>query len=247
MFFARPNVYQACGLYNVTHLLIIIFLGFLLSISVKKTKIKKKEDITNIIRVSTIIVWILEIIKIIFNFKIGNIDNVNTYIPLYFCSILLYAGILSGFCTGVLKRIGDVFLATGGLVAGIAFLISPGTSLGIYPLFHFISFQSLFYHAVMIYLGIIINKYNYIDVTYKDIKYYAILVFIVCISAYIVNINFNGNLMFINEGFGLFKLIEDISGNFYSLIMIVGQMTLPFYLGLILKYIAVQMKFRTTN
>lgn len=234
MFFAKPDVYPASGLYNLNHLLAFIILSILIVISVKMTKIKNKKDITNIIRILTIIVWILEIIKIIFNFKIGNISNVNTYVPLYFCSLLLYAGIFSGFCKGVLKRIGDVFLATGGLVAGIAFLISPGTSLGIYPLFHFISFQSLFYHAVMIYLGIIIIKYNYVTVTYKDIKYYALLLFIICILAYFVNICFNGNLMFIKEGFGFFEFVEKYSGNLYTLIMIIGQMTIPFYLGLLL-------------
>ena len=233
MFFAKPDLYPAAGLYNLSHLLVVIMLIILIIISVKMTKIKQKEDITKVIKIATIIVWILEIIKIIFNFLIGNISNVNTYVPLYFCSLLLYAGIFSGFCHGKLKRVGDVFLATGGLVAGIAFLISPGTSLGIYPLFHFISFQSLFYHAVMIYLGIIINKYNYVTVTYKDLKYYAFLLFIICMLAYFVNAIFNGNLMFINEGFGFFKLVEKYCGNLYPLIMIVGQMTIPFYLGLI--------------
>lgn len=237
MFFAKPDIYPASGLYNLNHLLVVIILIILIIVSVKMTKIKKKEDITNIIRIATVIVWILEIIKIIFNFKIGNIGNVNTYVPLYFCSLLLYAGIFSGFCKGVLKRVGDVFLATGGLVAGIAFLVSPGTSLGIYPLFHFISFQSLFYHAVMIYLGIIINKYDYVEVTYKDLKYYAILLFVICVLAYFVNINFNGNLMFIKEGFGFFEFVEKYSGKLYTLIMIIGQMTIPFYLGLILKKI----------
>lgn len=237
MFFAKPDIYPAAGLYNLIHLLVLVIFIIIIIVSVKITKIKQKEDITKIIRILTIIVWILEIIKIVFNFLIGNIGNVNTYVPLYFCSLLLYAGIFSGFCKGKLKRIGDVFLATGGLVAGIAFLISPGTSLGIYPLFHYISFQSLFYHAVMIYLGVIINKYNYVNVNYKDLKYYAILIFIICILAYFVNVSFNGNLMFIKEGFGFFEILEKYCGKLYTLVMIIGQMTIPFYLGLLLKKI----------
>lgn len=234
MFFSKPDIYPACGLYNFKHLMSIIVLTFLIIIGVKKTKINKKEDITKLTKILTIICLILEIIKIIFNFYIGNINNVNTYVPLYFCSLLLYSGVLSGFAKGKLKRAGNIFLATGGLIAGIAFFISPGTSLGIYPLFHFISFQSLFYHAVMIYLGIMINKYNYIDVTYKDLKYYAIMLFVICLLAYIVNINFNGNLMFINNGYGLFNIFEKTFGKYYCLIMIIGQMTIPFFLGLII-------------
>ncbi len=236
MFFAKPDIYKACGLYNLKHLISIIVLIFLIIIGVKNTKIKKKEDITKIIKIFTIIVWLLEIIKIIFNLFIGNINNVNTYVPLYYCSILLYAGILSGFTKGKLKKIGDIFLATGGLFAGICFLISPGTSLGIYPLFHFISFQSLFYHAVMIYLGVINIKYNYIDVKVKDFKYYAVFFAIICVFAYIVNINFRGNLMFINNGFGLFTIFEKIFGQYYCLMMIIGQMTIPFFLGLLINH-----------
>lgn len=242
MFFAKPDTYPACGLYNLKHLIVVIVITILLIFSVKITKIKDNEDITKIIKILTIIVWILEIIKIIFNFIIGNFNNVNTYVPLYYCSILLYAGILSGFTKGKLKKIGDVFLATGGLFAGIAFLISPGTSLGIYPLFHFISFQSLFYHAVMIYLGLIIVKYDYVTVKLKDIKYYSLLVFIICLLAYIININFNGNLMFINNGFGLFIILEKIFGNLYCIIMIIGQMTIPFFIGLIINKIIKSLK-----
>ena len=242
MFFSRTDIFPACGLYNLKHLISVIILVFLIVVSVKKIKITKKEDITKIIKYLTIIVWILEIIKIVFNIYIGNINNVNTYVPLYFCSILLYAGILSGFTKGKLKKTGDVFLATGGLFAGICFLVSPGTSLGIYPLFHFISFQSLFYHAVMIYLGIIIAKYNYINVKLSDLKYYALLIFIICFLAYIVNINFNGNLMFISSGFELFNIFENLFGQYYCIMMIIGQMTIPFFFGLLINKIIKKLK-----
>ncbi len=242
MFFAKPDVYPACGLYNLKHLFCVLIIIAILYFCIKKITIKDKEDITKIIKMLTITVWILEVIKIIFNFIIGNINNVNTYVPLYYCSILLYAGILSGFTKGKLKKIGDVFLATGGLFAGIAFLISPGTSLGIYPLFHFISFQSLFYHAVMIYLGLIIVKYDYVTIKFKNIKYYSLLVLIICLLAYIININFNGNLMFINNGFGLFIILEKIFGNLYCIIMIIGQMTVPFFIGLFINKIIKSLK-----
>ena len=235
MFFAKPDIYPACGLYNLSHLIVFLIITFLLVLSVKKTKIKNNEDITKIIKSLTIIVWILEIIKIIFNLIIGNLNNVNTYVPLYYCSILLYAGILSGYTKGKLKRVGDIFLATGGMFAGIAFLMSPGTSLGIYPLFHFISFQSLFYHLIMIYLGIIINKYKYIDVKIKDFKYYAIFILLICFLANIININFNGNLMFINKGFGFFNIIYNYFPKLYSIIIIFGQIIVPFFIGYLIK------------
>lgn len=54
---------------------------------------------------------------------------------LYYCSILLYAGIFSSLKNKFIKRVGDVFLATGGIVAGIVFIIFPTTSLLTYPNF----------------------------------------------------------------------------------------------------------------
>lgn len=75
------------------------------------------------------------------------------------------------------------------------------TSLLIYPIFHYISMQSFVYHGAMVYLGIIINKYKYIEIEKKDILYYAGLILIICIIAYILNCIFDSNLMFISKDF----------------------------------------------
>ncbi len=53
---------------------------------------------------------------------------------------LLYAGLLSSFGKGVLKRIGDVSLATGAIVGGIVFYnlsIYKFTFLSCFPLFKY--------------------------------------------------------------------------------------------------------------
>ena len=49
MFFAKLGIYKACGLYNYKHFLSIILIGIILYISIKKTKINNKNDITKII------------------------------------------------------------------------------------------------------------------------------------------------------------------------------------------------------
>ncbi len=95
MIFAKPGEYKACGLFTYQHFSLIICTAIGIFLAVKCTKINDKNDIRKIIIKTTILVWILEIIKIIFNFKIGNGNNINTYVPLYYCSILLYAGIFS--------------------------------------------------------------------------------------------------------------------------------------------------------
>lgn len=111
----------------------------------------------------------MEIITIIFNVKQNSFSAVNTYLPLYYCSVLLYAGVLSSFGKGTLKMVGDVSLATGSIVCGIIFIIYPSTSLPMYPAFHFLSIHSFLIHGVMIYLGILINKTRYIELEKKEV------------------------------------------------------------------------------
>ena len=231
MLFAKPGEYLPCGMFSIQHfsLLSLTIIGII--IAIKNTKLNDKKDIKKKIIIVTISVWILEIIKIVFNLYIGNKDNINTYIPLYYCSILLYAGIFSAVGKGKIKRIGDVFLATGGMVGGCVFLILPTTSITTYPMLHYISLQSFIYHGVMVYLGIIINKSNYIEIENKDIIYYSGLIFAMCFIAYIVNKNFDSNLMFISKDFpdNPITIIYKITGRFFPIVMSLTQMILPFY------------------
>ena len=118
MLFANPGEYEPCGLFTVDHfkLMIITLIGIV--IALKKTVNKTREEVKEIIKRSTIVMWIFEVIIISFKLRTGDIRNVNNYVPLYFCSILLYAGLLSTFAKNKLKRVGDVFLATGGMIGG---------------------------------------------------------------------------------------------------------------------------------
>lgn len=229
MFFAKSGVYKPCGIYNLKHLIIALVTLTGIAIAVKNTKVKKQEDIKRIIKTATTIVWILEIMKIIFMFVTGQAKP-NKVIPLYYCSLLLYSGLMSSFGKGVIKKMGDIFLATGGIIGGVVFIIFPTTSLPEYPLLHFISLHSFFFHGTMIYLGLIINKFKYVDVKFEDIKYYASLIFVVCMAAYGVNRVFGSNLMFISQDFpgNPISVVYNNTGIFFTPIMILLQMTLPF-------------------
>ena len=233
--FAEIGKYEACGIFTKGHFILatITILGIFSAL--KYSINKSKKEIHNIIKRITIIILVMEILKIYYNIKHNSIYDVNTYIPLYYCSILLYAGTLSSFGKGILKRIGDVSLATGVAIGGIVFIIYPSTSLPIYPAFHILSIYSFLFHGLMIYLGILVNKTKYVELKKEDIKYFASLIGIMCIIALIINNLFNGNLMFISNNFPnnpieiLYKITN--GGILYSLIMIVVQMTIPFYIS----------------
>ena len=229
MFFAKPGIYEPCGIYNYRHIILAVIILVWVAIAVKLTEVNKKEDVRKIIKNLTITVWCLEIIKIIFLFSIGQ-GKINKVVPLYYCSLLLYSGLLSSFGKGIAKKMGDIFLATGGIIGGIVFIIFPTTSLPEYPAFHFISVHSFFFHGTMIYLGLIINKFKYVEVKLEDIKYYSSLIFIICMAAYVVNKAFGSNLMFISQDFPGMPIssVYNSTGIFFTPIMILLQMTLPF-------------------
>ena len=232
MFFAKAGEYEPCGMFTMQHfeLIIITILGIVFAL--KNTVNKTKEEIKEIIKRCTIIMWGLEIIMIIFKLCTGDVRNLNNYVPLYYCSLLLYAGLLSSFGKGTIKRIGDVFLATGGIIGGVVFIILPTTSLPSYPMLHIVSLHSFLFHGTMIYLGLLINITNYIELKATDIKYFSILVGCICVLAYIINKKFGSNLMFISQNFpGMpIEIIYNITGKYYTLVMSLAQMTLPFYI-----------------
>lgn len=232
MFFSKAGEYTSCGIYNVKHLLIsaVTLIGII--IAIKITKIKKQDDVKKIIKITTIILWCLEILKISYLFITGQ-AKVNGIVPLYYCSLLLYSGLMSAYGRGIIKKMGDTFLATGGIVGGMFYLMFPTTSLPAYPLFHFISFHSFIYHGIMIYLCIIVNKTKYVELKISDFKYYSGLVFITCMLAYIVNEICESNLMFISRDFpgSPLSFFYNNMGIFYGPTAIFVLMTLPFFIA----------------
>ncbi len=231
MFFESANKVIPCGMFSVGHLILFVITMLGVEIALRCTKNAQPDTIKEIIKKSTVILWILEIIKIIFNIKNYGFKEVNKYVPLYFCSLILYAGIFSGFCKGTLKKVGDTFLSTGGIVAGMIFLIFPLTSLTTYPALHFISLHSFLLHGTMVYIGLLMLKTKYVKLERSDIKYYFWLIVSISAIAYIVNKFCGSNLMFISQNYpGTFiEIIYDISGNLFSLVMITAQAILPFY------------------
>ncbi len=232
--FSNIGEYEPCGIFTTDHFILIGITIIGIIIALKFTSNKSKEKVHSIIKKITIIMCILEVVKISFNLQQNSFRDVNTYMPLYYCSILLYAGLLSSFGKGALKRAGDVCLATGSVIGGIVFIIYPSTSLPMYPAFHFLSIHSFLFHGTMIYLGILINKTQYIELEQNDIKYFASVIGIMSIVALIINKLFNGNLMFISNNFPgtPIEILYDITngGIMYTLIMVLAQMTLPFYI-----------------
>ncbi len=232
MFFKNSSELTPCGMFSIEHFILLAITTICIVIALRHTIHIEKDEVKKIIRRSTAVLWILEIIKIIFNIVNYGFRAVNKYVPLYFCSLILYAGIFSGYCKGKLKRAGDVFLSTGGIIAGITFLLIPLTSLVNYPAFHFISIHSFILHGTMVYIGLLMLITKYVEIEKKDIIYYSSTIVIISIIAYIVNLICNSNLMFISQNYpGTFiEIIYNLSGNLFPIVMVALQAILPFYI-----------------
>lgn len=231
MLFKSANEVTPCGMFSIEHFILLAITTICVAIALKFTKNIEKDKVKKVIRKTTIFLWILEIIKIIFNIKNYGINAVNKYVPLYFCSLILYAGIFSGYCKGTLKKMGDVFLSTGGIIAGLIFLISPLTSITTYPALHFISIHSFILHGIMIYIGLLMLVTKYVSIEKRDIIYYSAIIVIISAIAYIVNLKFGSNLMFISQNYpGTFiEIIYNSTEKMFPLFMIIVQATMPFY------------------
>lgn len=249
MFLSKPDESNSCGIFTLGHFILIILTTVGIITALIKTKNKSKDDVSRIIKNMTIIIWILEVFRIGFNLYIGEIHNVNSYLPLYYCSLLLYAGAMSSFGKGKIKRAGDVFLATGGIIGGIIFIIFPTTSLPSYPMFHFLSIHSFFFHGTMVYLGLLINITHYIKLEWKDIGYFASLVGILCIMALVINNICDSNLMFISKDFPgtPVTILYHLAGKWFTPIMIIIQMTLPFIIVFLTLKMIDKCKYKTVK
>ena len=249
MLFKNANEVTPCGMFSIQHFILLTITVTCIVIALKKTSNLEKNEVKKVIRRSTIVLWILEIIKIVFNIINYGFEAVNKYVPLYFCSLILYAGIFSGYCKGKLKRAGDVFLSTGGIIAGITFLLIPLTSLTNYPAIHFISIHSFILHGFMVYIGLLMLITKYVILEKKDIIYYSSTIIVISGIAYIINMVFNSNLMFISQNYpGTFiEIIYNLSGNLFPIVMVIIQAFLPFYFMYAIYKIIIDKKISENN
>ena len=223
------------GLFTFNHLIFTILSLLLVGTLIFLSKNLKVKKIKNQIKIIGIIVIILEIIKIVY--MIIDKRSMNDYIPLYYCSLLIYFLFLLYFKNEKIQNIGYSLIMYYGLVPALAYIFYPITSINFHPLISFDTLHSLIYHSLMLYLSLIImiKKIHIID--FKDIKIYLISTLSLCLVAYIFNSIFGTILMFINKAPDdnpILVLLEDIVGVFYpfaiALVQTLGSYIISYYM-----------------
>lgn len=230
MFFSPTDYekYPPCGMFTIPHLILFVICVSIIVVAVYLTRKINKDNLKKTTKVIAIILVILEMGKTIYNLYYGY-TNIDSIVPLHFCSLFIYSTILAGFGKGKLERFGNSFITSAGLVCGGFFLIFPTTSLTMHPAFHFLSIHSMLYHSCMVYLSIMYLIKDVFKPTLLNFKYYLIFCLISYLPALIINGIFHSNLMFLREPYRipiyLLTIIQQKSEFIYTLIIMLAYLS----------------------
>ena len=165
--------------------------------------VHKKEKM---IKPLFIILWatvsVLEVVKIIWDSTTGNEVRLEVagILPLYPCSIFMYAMPFAIWGKGNWKRIGCGYVCTLGLLGGSINFFYPMTVLYRYSILSFSAMHSMIFHAVMLFtcLTMLLSGYHrYTRVkSVWDLFLPVVLPLIVSIPANIVNYTVGADYMF---------------------------------------------------
>lgn len=134
----------------------IIVLGLLVA---------KKSEKT--IRVTFGVIWaiiaILEIVKILWETFSGAEINLELggILPLYPCSIFMYAMPFAIFGRGKVRYMGCGYVCSLGLLGGSINFIYPATILGNYSCISFAGFHTFLYHGAMVFCALVMLRSGY--------------------------------------------------------------------------------------
>ena len=220
---------QVCGMFTVGHYIsiVVFFLALtLLLLYSKNFSIEKNKKVRFII---AICICATEVIKI--TLRLIKREHVDAWIPVYYCSLFLFAVWFTFSKNEIVNKMGYAFITMGGVMASILFVFYPSTSLAIKPIWHPGSIHSFLYHLTMCYVGLMALITKEYTPKVKDGLWYFIFVFSACIIGYIINQIVPANCMFLSNAYKL-PILDDIlkkSHITYMLIVSFAQSLLMYY------------------
>lgn len=233
-FFAGRGEYPAAGLFSSEHLL-MLGCCVLVFIIILRIFWEPSNRPYNLIRIVAVLVLVLEIIKTMWGLSAGRYNEWYEYLPIWFCSLFIPFSLLAGFGRGKVKELSLSFMYYGGLIGGCTYLVFPTTSIGRYPFWHFITFHSMFYHTLMIFMAIYVVRNKLTKPSMKDMKGYVSIIIGACVLAYVVNNMLGTNYMFLAKpasNNALLQLALAITGPLYPVAVTLWQAFVSFFMAL---------------
>ena len=201
LFYDNFTSEDIAGMFSLWHLIfVLIFIGLLI-VALFNCRHISDNQVQKILWWSAIIVTAVEIVKIVLRIAKGG--GTDTWIPLYYCSLFLYAIWMTRSKNERLSRTGYSYITMGGILAACLFTLYPSTSLAIYPALHPASLHSLLYHWLMAFVGILVLWKKQFQPKARDALLYFLFVFTACFVGYFINEWANSNCMFLHYAFKL--------------------------------------------
>lgn len=229
--FAPLNEYSAAGMFTRPHFIALFVCIFMLVIGLWISfHYLPKTQLGRVTRVIAWVVTLLELVKIGYKFYYGYTE-IDSWLPISFCSLFIYATFMSGYGKGVLKHLGESFIIIGGIVGGVSFLLMPTTSLMNYPVWHFLSLHSLIFHVLMIYLNVLYLRYVPELICVKSYGYFSAYFLGAAMICLILNKYYEANLMIIQKPLRIpIAFVQDLycyQPSLYTLLAIISYLLAP--------------------
>ena len=222
----------AAGMFGWSHFGLLAIFGVLAFIFFRLSRKWEKAKIMRCFKVYSLVLVAMEIFKIGWNiYQYGlNIDNLNNFVPLYYCSLFLYAFVLIAWSKGKVLRASYAWLIYGGLIAGVSFLIYPSSSLLLYPGYHFLSIHSILFHASLVLISVMVIYHQLYIPSPKDFVPFLVFSLVFMTLAFIINKTVGTNLMFLEDPLAIqpFTWLQNISQPLFEIFMFLAQLFLPF-------------------
>ncbi len=204
----------------------LIMLSLVIGLAVFLSKKSEKS-----IRITLAIIWglltVLEIAKIVWETYSGNTVNfeVTGVLPLYPCSIFMYAMPLVLFGNDKIRYMGCGYVCSLGFLGAAVNFIYPANILGNYSCISFAGFHTFFYHGSMLFTALVLLMSGYHS--YKnarkpiDLLLPAVPALFVSIIANFVNFSpINSDYMFFKLNSFFFAPIGAATPDWFSVVLV---------------------------
>lgn len=224
--------YHGQGFFSMTHIIFMVIATLAIIAIVVCSRKMKPQSLDKYLKVLSIVVPILEVIKIVwesyYDITLGHGFNYVGLLPLYTCSMFIYVLPLAAWCKGKVKDCALAWLGTIGIFAGMTNFYYTQI-LFTYPFFTYATFMSLNFHFLMVLTGLLIVVSGYKKFKWRDIFKGWLPLFLFSLLVIPLDYALGVDYMLYYHGSGV-PVISDLAKYFaeqgaryiYTLIMLAG-------------------------
>jgi uncharacterized membrane protein YwaF len=185
---------SAGGIFSFPHFVLtftFLTLGYFGLFFIKRMGTKSQ---TKTLRALSILLVIMEISRMLWNFFAADGWYAKDVWPLYTCGIFVFLFPLYAFDTKG-KIFAEGFIKLGALPSGVLFMLFPSTGIGMFPLWHYNTIQSALMHTVMAMIGALLFFDQSLKFQKRDITNAFIVITVFAGISWIYN-SFDPNINF---------------------------------------------------